>query len=45
MTATTYFTVAGDARPEEVLELLVDGRWRWVLSEPDAYKRGVCPPT
>jgi hypothetical protein len=26
-------------------EYLVDGRWRWALSDPDAYKRGECPAT
>jgi hypothetical protein len=26
-------------------EYLVDGRWRWALGDPDAYKRGECPAT
>lgn len=40
---TVEFTFAGTKQTETFHEVDVDGRWRWVLSDPEPYVRGECP--
>lgn len=40
---TVEFTVAGTKQTETFHEVEVDGKWRWLLSEPEPFSRGECP--
>lgn len=40
---TVEFTFAGTKQTETFHEVDVEGRWRWVLSDPEPYTKGECP--